>query len=411
MAICPERLDFISICTGGAGLDLGVELAVPGSRAVCMVEREAFGAARLVSAMEDGLLAPAPVWSDARTFNGRRWRGCVDGLIGGIPCQPHSVAGKRHGSADARDLWSAARRIVVQSGAWFVLIENVPGMLSSSDPELRSGGERVWRDLQRLGFAVEGGLFSAAEVGAPHERERVFILGVADASRAGHQGRELSRASDEVVGLAAPGSASELRGALLGHANGVREQQPHDQDGSEPREDARDRAGGAGLRPVGAVGDALRSGSHAGAYGSLCGGEEGRGSWDENPAGPGSAMVDSSRRGRAGRPESALGQPVDGTASERAGTGPLWPPRPNDLDGWRDLLAVRPEAEPAVRGDAHGVASRVDELRMLGNGVVPLEAAHALRTLAVRLSARSTAATRLVRMMNATERQDERSAA
>ena len=374
MAVCSERLDFISICTGGGGLDLGVELAVPGSRSVCMVEREAFGAARLVSAMEDGLLAPAPVWSDARTFNGRRWRGCVDGLIGGIPCQPHSVAGKRRGSADARDLWSAARRIVVQSGAWVVLIENVPGMLSSSDPELRSGGERVWRDLQRLGFAVEGGLFSAAEVGAPHERERVFILGVADAGRAGHQGRELGRASGEVVGLTAPGSASELRGALLGDANGVREQQPHDQDGAQPREDARDRAGGPGLRPVGAMGD-------------------------------------DGRRGRPGRPEGALGQPIDGTTAERPGAGTLWPPRPNDLDGWRDLLAVRPEVEPAVRGDAHGVASRVDELRMLGNGVVPLEAAHALRTLAVRLSARSAAATRLVRMMNAPERQDERSAA
>lgn len=369
MAICPERLDFISICTGGGGLDLGVELAVPGSRAVCMVEREAFGAARLVSAMEDGLLAPAPVWSDARTFNGRRWRGCVDGLIGGIPCQPHSVAGKRRGSADARDLWSAARRIVVQSGAWFVLIENVPGMLSSSDPELRSGGERVWRDLQRLGFAVEGGLFSAAEVGAPHERERVFILGVADASRTGHQRRELGRASVEVVGLAAPGSASELRGALLGDAEGHR--------GRKGREVAE-----VGI--VSGCADADRS------------------------SGP---MGDAGRGGRAGRTEGALGQPIDGTPIERAGAGPLWPPRPNDLDGWRDLLATRPEVEPAVRGDAHGVASRVDELRMLGNGVVPLEAAHALRTLAVRLSARSTAATRLVRMMNAPERQDERSAA
>ena len=67
-----SELHTISICTGGGGLDLGLELAVPGSRAVCMVEREAFGAARLASAMEDGLLAQAPVWSDARTFNGMR---------------------------------------------------------------------------------------------------------------------------------------------------------------------------------------------------------------------------------------------------------------------------------------------------------------------------------------------------
>jgi site-specific DNA-cytosine methylase len=62
------------------------------------------------------------------------FRGLVDGVIGGIPCQPHSLAGKRLGEDDERDLWSAARRIIVQSGAWFVLIENVGGMLSRAAP-------------------------------------------------------------------------------------------------------------------------------------------------------------------------------------------------------------------------------------------------------------------------------------
>jgi site-specific DNA-cytosine methylase len=105
----------------------------------------------------------------------------VDGLIGGIPCQPHSLAGKRLGEDDERDLWSDARRIIVQSGAWFVLIENVRGMLSSG------GAERVWRDLHRLGFTVEVGLFTATEVGASHERERLFILAVADREDGGYQ--------------------------------------------------------------------------------------------------------------------------------------------------------------------------------------------------------------------------------
>ena len=368
MAIRSE-LHTISICTGGGGLDLGLELAVPGSRAVCMVEREAFGAARLASAMEDGLLAPAPVWSDARTFNGRRWRGCVDGLVGGIPCQPHSVAGKRRGQADERDLWSIARQIVVQSGTWFVLIENVGGMLSSSDPDLRPGAERVWRDLQRLGFSVEGGLFTAAEVGAPHERERVFILGVADAF----------------------GLRRRAEGHRLVHAAG-------------------ERCGEGRPEPI------LRGGRSAAAV-------------------TGGAVVDTSRGGRARGAQGQVGRPIDGAAAERASgsadalhvaysgdarpsrTGsqpqhqsaerqpgnlsgaPTWPPRPNDLEGWRDLLSVRPEVEPAVRGDAHGLASRVDQLRMLGNGVVPLAAAHAIRTLAHRLSRRSPGAAELVRLM------------
>ncbi len=129
--------------------------------------------------MEQGLLPPAALWSDARTFDGRPWRGLVDGLIGGIPCQPHSLAGRKGGSNDPRDLWSTARRIIVQSRARLVLIENVSGMLSAGADEI-AGAERVWRDLRKLGYAVEGGLFTASEVGASHRRERLFILGVAE---------------------------------------------------------------------------------------------------------------------------------------------------------------------------------------------------------------------------------------
>jgi DNA (cytosine-5)-methyltransferase 1 len=121
-----------------------------------MVEREAFAVAHLVEAMRQGLMAPAPVWSDARTFDGRPWRGLVDGVIGGIPCQPHSLAGKRLGRDDERDLWSTARRIIVQSGAWFVLIENVGGMLSS-----RRGGARLARPSATWASSVEGGLFTS----------------------------------------------------------------------------------------------------------------------------------------------------------------------------------------------------------------------------------------------------------
>jgi site-specific DNA-cytosine methylase len=164
VALRPDRLDYISLCTGGAGLDVGIELAIPAARPVVCMEREAVAVARLASAMEDGLLAPAPIWSDVRTFAGRPWRGLVDGLIGGIPCQPHSVAGQQLGEEDERDLWAPARRIIVQARPWFVLIENVEGMLHTG------GLERVCRDLRRLRFEVEVGLFSASECGATHQR-------------------------------------------------------------------------------------------------------------------------------------------------------------------------------------------------------------------------------------------------
>src|SRR3546814_9983497 len=151
VALCSERLNLVSICSGGGGLDLGVELAIPGARSVCMVEREAFAVSSLVSAMEEGLIHPAPVWSDATTFDGRAWRGAVDGLIGGIPCQPHSLAGKKRGQNDERDLWSKARRIIVQSGAWFVVIENVGGLLSAGSDEIAGArSEEHTSELQSL---------------------------------------------------------------------------------------------------------------------------------------------------------------------------------------------------------------------------------------------------------------------
>lgn len=181
MALRPDVFSYISLCSGGGGLDIGIELAIRDARAVCLVEREAFAVAHLVAAMQQGRMAPAPVWSDVRTFDGRAWRGCIDGIIGGIPCQPHSVAGRRGGQTDDRDLWSAARRSIVQSRPWFVLIENVGGMLTAGDDEI-AGAKRVRGDLRKLGFKVEGGIFTAEEVGAPHERERIFILGVADSN-------------------------------------------------------------------------------------------------------------------------------------------------------------------------------------------------------------------------------------
>ncbi|MBY3162099.1 DNA cytosine methyltransferase [Rhizobium laguerreae] len=322
VALRSEHLNILSICTGGGGLDLGVELAVPCARSVCMVEREAFAVAQLVSAMEAGLMAPAPIWSDARTFDGRAWRGAVDGLIGGIPCQPHSVAGRKRGSLDERDLWSAARRIIVQSRAWFVLIENVGGMLSAGDDEV-AGAQRVFRDLSKLGFSVEAGLFTASEVGAPHQRERIFILAVADSDQPRLEGY---------------GLVGERPGKL----------------------------------PFGACRREL-------AYASRV-----HQRWDRQW-----------RQGEAGE-------------AGRYGVG-LFPPARDNYPEWGSVLAVAPDLEPAFCRVVDGVASRLDVdrvecLRMLGNGVVPLEAAYALRTLVTRLAASGSAgAARLVRMMEAAE--------
>ncbi|TPM37035.1 DNA cytosine methyltransferase [Mesorhizobium sp. B2-3-2] len=413
VAVRSKHLDILSICTGGGGLDLGIELAIPSARSVVLVEREAFAVAQLVSAMEAGLLHPAPIWSDAKSFDGLRWRGCVDGLIGGIPCQGHSLAGKKRGSLDERDLWSPARRIIVQARPWFVLIENVGGMLSPGDDDI-AGAERVRRDLLKLGFAVEGGLFTAAEVGASHERERIFILGVADAGLGELRGRARPRSilretrgsegegdQRQWDGDASSCRSSGIPGVGLADAYSERLEGQRTDAGAFRREDARGQAGlcdGAGMAGVDLV-DASRNGWGEGrAEPSLWSGRS-------TTASPSVTMGDAAverERPVAEREPSADQADLD---ADGASHGYLFPPGPSDSENWQAALERAPELEPAFRRVADGLASRldiarVDRLRMLGNGVVPLQAAYAVRTLATRLADRgSPGAARLVRMM------------
>lgn len=168
-----DRLNSLSLCSGGGGLDLGLSLAVPALRTVCWVEWEAFACEVLAARMEAKQVVEAPVWSDLRTFDGRPWRGVVDILSAGYPCQPFSLAGKRRGSDDPRHLWPHVRRVVGEVEPAICFFENVSGHLSL-------GFDQVAADLKGMGYTVAAGLFTAAEVGASHKRERLFILAVDD---------------------------------------------------------------------------------------------------------------------------------------------------------------------------------------------------------------------------------------
>jgi DNA (cytosine-5)-methyltransferase 1 len=97
----------------------------------------------------------------------------VDLICGGFPCQPHSLAGKRQASGDERDLWGEFARVVCELRPRWVLAENVPGLLSSESGRFFG---RVLRDLAALGYCVEWESIPAAAVGAPHRRDRVFIV-------------------------------------------------------------------------------------------------------------------------------------------------------------------------------------------------------------------------------------------
>ena len=102
----------LSLCSGAGGIDLGLTLALPGYRTVGHVERETYAAATLVARMADAALDQAVIWDDIASFDGKPWRGAVDIVSAGYPCQPFSVAGKRRGADDPRHLWPQVARIL-----------------------------------------------------------------------------------------------------------------------------------------------------------------------------------------------------------------------------------------------------------------------------------------------------------
>ena len=169
----------LSICTGLGGLELGLDAALDGrTRTVCYVENEIGVASILASCMENGTLDKAPIWSDLRTFDPEPWRGRIHLICGGFPCQPHSVAGKRLGEDDPRELSGEVLRIAEGLGYPTLFLENVPGIL-------RYYYDNIRPSLQEMGYTVKEGLFTAAETGAPHKRQRLFILGYTADSQLG----------------------------------------------------------------------------------------------------------------------------------------------------------------------------------------------------------------------------------
>ena len=154
-------LTFGSLFAGIGGFDLGLEWA--GMRCLWQVEIDDYC---------NGVLAKH--WPDVRRYHDVRECGAdnlaaVDLVCGGFPCQPHSVAGKRRGAADDRDLWPEMRRIVDELKPTYVMAENVPGIRTTILPA-------VLADLEGLGYEVACLVVPACGLGAPHRRERVFIV-------------------------------------------------------------------------------------------------------------------------------------------------------------------------------------------------------------------------------------------
>ena len=117
------------------------------------------------------------IYNDIKECKGKEIKetyGRVDILTGGFPCQPYSVAGKQKGTADDRYLWPEMFRVIKEVQPTFVIAENVRGIINIQDGMVF---ETVCSDLESEGFEIQTFIIPAAGVGAPHKRERVWIVG------------------------------------------------------------------------------------------------------------------------------------------------------------------------------------------------------------------------------------------
>ena len=188
-----EGLRELSLFAGAGGGILGGHLL--GWRTVCAVEYEQYPASVLVQRQNDGFLPPFPVWDDVRTFDGKPWRGVVDVVSGGFPCQDISSArtnngGKGEGINGSKSgLWSEFARIVGEVRPPWVLVEN--------SNHLRTKGlGRVLKDLAWLGYDAAWGVLSAEDCGANHERKRMWIV-----AHTNNYGKPTGPFNDETQGL------------------------------------------------------------------------------------------------------------------------------------------------------------------------------------------------------------------
>src|SRR5690554_793480 len=165
----------LALFAGAGGGILGGHLL--GWRTVCAVEFDPYAASVLAARQNDGVLPPFPIWDDVCTFDGRPWKGLVDVVSGGFPCQDISVAGKGAGIDGERSgLWGEMARIIREVRPRFVFVENSPVLTSR-------GLGRVLGDLAAMGYDAEWGVLGASDVGAPHQRKRIWIVAHANGMR------------------------------------------------------------------------------------------------------------------------------------------------------------------------------------------------------------------------------------
>ena len=190
----------LALFAGAGGGILGGHLL--GWRTVCAVEWEQYPASVLCARQNDKILPTFPIWDDVQTFDGKPWRGIVDVVSGGFPCQDISAAGRGAGiDGERSSMWKHMARIIGEVRPRYAFVENSP-MLTNR------GLGVVLADLSSMGFDAKWGVVSAADVGANHQRERIWIRAEQRdfLSHSEHNGngrwKQQSEGTQETIGMA-----------------------------------------------------------------------------------------------------------------------------------------------------------------------------------------------------------------
>ena len=307
------KMNELALFAGAGGGILGGHLL--GWRTICAVEWSEFPRESLLRRQRDGALPRFPIWDDVQTFDGRPWAGLVDVVSGGFPCQDISAAGKGAGIDGERSgMWSHMARIIGEVRPRFAFVENSP-MLTSR------GLGRVLGDLAEMGYDAEWGVLGAIDAGAPHIRERIWIVAHNPSTGWGAwraRRPDSSGSREREYALQEPADMADAR-CLDGNWR------PSERNAARHKTPIRSEKINHAQRCC-EVGDANSTRLEK---------------WDRSKGVP--------------RPRS-----------------------PAELSDWW-------ATEPAMGRVAHGVAHRVDRLRAIGNGQVPAVAAMAFRELSGRL--------------------------
>lgn len=183
-----KKLTHLSLCSGIGGIDFAAEWAGFVTVAQCEIDEYA---SKVLAKNFKGV----PNLHDIRTVTDERIKqlgiGTPTVISAGFPCQPYSLAGKGLGDRDERDLWGEVARVLGEiRPKWFVG-ENTPGLFARNNQRYF---RRILDDLTALGYSVGWGIWGACDVGAPHRRDRVFIV-----ARNAESGRVYREVSDTVI--------------------------------------------------------------------------------------------------------------------------------------------------------------------------------------------------------------------